>query len=317
MAETVQIRGYTTNNESILELARQDGTGRPIEAVVRNLARDKLAEAEKLLQAIDEDWAPPPYDPFLVAQALGIRCIPVDKPELEDAMIFVQEGTSTILFRPERTRVRTRFNIFHEIAHTLFPDYQSNSLYRRARRPRLFEPEGQLEYLCDVAAAEFLMPIDLFCRDLDQRGFGAAQVAALCRRYEASMEAVCLRMVEANVRSCALALFEYKSPPKKRRRKDLDLLPDVQVTPQRSVRVSYAVPSKRFKERGFSVPSHLPLGSRSCIHRASRSKKAAQGEERLDLGRGCTEAFLVEALPMNARRRRHGRTPVLAFFYPL
>ncbi len=316
MVEAVQIRGYTTKNESILELARQDGTGRPIEEVVQGLARAKLAEAEKLLQAIDEDWAPPPYDPFLVAQALGIRCVPVEKEGLEDAMIFVQDGTPTILFRPERTRVRTRFNIFHEIAHTLFPDYQRNSLYRRARRPRLFEPEGQLEYLCDVAAAEFLMPMHLFRCDLEQRGFGAAQVAFLCRRYGASMEAVCLRMMESNMRSCALAFFEYKGPLKKRRRKDLDLLPDVQVAPQRSVRVSYTVPSQGFKEGGFFVPSHLPLGSRSCIHRASRSKKAAQGEELLDLGRGRTERFLVEALPMSARRR-HGRTPVLAFFYPI
>jgi len=290
------------SNQVIRELVRQDGTGRPVEEVVRRLARQKLAEADQVLREIDERWSPPPFDPFLVVQALGIRCQGVEAPWLEDAMICVQDGQPTILYRPERSQVRTRFNIFHELAHTLFPDYQYNSLYRTTSRPRLFEPEGQLECLCDIAAAEFIMPMDLFRADLQERGFGAAQVPDLCARFGASMEAVCLRMVETDLASCALGLLEQRRQDRRRS--------------QGNVRVMYATPSERFRRRRLFFPPYLELGSRSCILQAARSKKMAVGEECIDLGQGQSHRFRIEALPLTSRRRRHGRTPVLAFFYP-
>jgi Zn-dependent peptidase ImmA (M78 family) len=288
-----------------LKLMRRQEDSQPLEEVVRGLARQKLEEAEQVLRQIDPHWKPPPYDPFLIAQALGIRCQAVEAPWLEDAMILVQEGQPTILYRPERTPVRTRFNIFHELAHTLFPEYQYNNLYRRTSRPRLFEPEGQLEYLCDVAAAEFLMPLELFQKDLEQTGFGARAVPGLCARYGASMEAVCLRMVETNTRLCALALLEHWRPERKSR----------QAGPQ--VLVTYAAPTESFRRAGFYLPPCLALESRSCIHLAARSKKAVSGQERIELGGGRWQAFQIEALPLSSRRRKHGRSPVLAFFYPL
>ncbi|MEW6756174.1 MAG: ImmA/IrrE family metallo-endopeptidase, partial [Candidatus Latescibacterota bacterium] len=165
----------------------------PVEEAVRTLAREKLAEVDALLQGVDAVWAPPPFDPFLVAQALGIRCLPVQTPWVDDAMIYVQDGRPTILYRPDRGAARIRFSVFHEIAHTLFPDQLHRDLYRGTARPRLFEPEGQLECLCDLAAAEFLMPLDLFRADLERLGFGAAQVPALVsveerRRWHAWQE---------------------------------------------------------------------------------------------------------------------------------
>ena len=302
MAE-VQADDSIFRSKAILELVRQDGSGRPAEEVVCGLARQKLAEASEILREIDERWSPPPFDPFLVAQALGIRCQEMDAPWVEDAMIFVQDGQPTILYRPERSQTRTRSNIFHEIAHTLFPDYQYNDLYRSTSRPRLFEPEGQLEYLCDIAAAEFMMPMDLFRADLQQKELGAQQVPALCARYGASMEAVCLRMVEADMDCFTLGLLEQRREDRRRGRG--------------SVRVVYATPTRRFRQQRLFFPPFLQLEGRSCVLQAARSKKMAVGEEEIDLGRGQSRIFRIEALPLTSRRRRHGRTPVLAFFYPL
>ena len=74
MAEAAQVAGKAPQDPSIRELMRRDGTGRPAEEIVRALARQRLAEADEILSAIDARWSPPPYDPLLVAQALGIRC---------------------------------------------------------------------------------------------------------------------------------------------------------------------------------------------------------------------------------------------------
>ncbi len=291
--------------DPVAELVRREGSGRPVEDVVRSLASQKRQEADEILRQIDPNWAPPPYDPFLMAQALGIRCKAVDAPWLTDAMIFVQEGEPTILYRPDRSAVRTRSNIFHEIAHTLFPDYQHSPAYRNSGRPRLFEPEGQLERLCDIAAAEFLMPMHLFEKDLQRVGFGTEAVASLCRRYGASLEAVCLRMVESDGACCALALLEHWRGQRKKK------------ADGHQVRLSYAVRTPRFRQVGAYLPPCLVLGNRSCIHLASRSKKVVCGEERIELGNGHSQTFRIEALPLASRPRRRGRTPVLAFFYPV
>ncbi len=289
----------------IAKLAVSEGSGRPVEVIVRGLAQQKLREADEILSAIDPDWAPPPYDPFLLAQALGMRCKEVDAPWLTDAMIFVQDGVPTILYRSARSLVRTRSNIFHEIAHTLFPDYQYHPAYRSAGRPRLFEPEGQLEHLCDIAAAEFLMPMQFFERDLTRIGFASSSVQQLCSRYGASMEAVCLRMIESDGACCTLApLEDWRNERKKR-------------SDGYQVRVSYAAATARFRQAGAYLPPCLVLGNRSCIHLASRSKKATSGEECIELGGGQRQLFRIEALPLASRPRRRGRTPVLAFFYPV
>lgn len=107
---------------------------------------------------------------------------------------------------------------------------------------------GQLEYLCDIAAAEFLMPLDLFCQDLVDKGFGAGCVDALCSRYGASMEAVCLRMVESNLENCALVLLEHRRQRPQRQRQDLELPPDATPPVEKNIRVVYSAPSRRFCE---------------------------------------------------------------------
>lgn len=283
--------------------ARLSGGARALERHVRSLAQQKLAEAEALLRQVDATWSPPPYDPFLVAQALGIRCLPVQSAWVEDAMIYVQDGQPTVLYRPDRPTARLRFSLFHEIAHTLFPDHLQRDLYRGTARPRLFEPEGQLEYLCDVAAAEFLMPLDLFRADLERLGFGADRVPELCQRYGASHEAVCLRMIEADAVCCCLALLEQRRQDRRRAAPTM-------------VRVVYATPSRLFREQGRFLPPFVELEERSCVLQAVRGKKTTCGCEQVDLGRGGRHAFRIEAVPLVWRRRRHGRTPVLAFFYP-
>lgn len=326
MAETAEVRvnGFICKHASILALARQCGSDRPIEETVCGLARQKLDAVDDMMRAVDARWSPPPYDPLLVAQALGIRCIPVDDEGLDDAMVFVQNGEPTILYRQERAKVRTRFNIFHEIAHTLFPDYQEAIRYRRTGRTRLFDPDGQLEYLCNLAAAEFLMPMDLFWEDLVDKGFGASKVNALSRRYGASVEAVALRMVESNVENCAVALLverkelsERAKKKKRRNQKHLELVLDNYDASDKNTRVYYSAQSDSFRAENVFIPKLMSVSKRhSCIYRAARSGELMAGEEELDLGRGRSQSFYIEALPVHSRRGRGAYTPVLVFLYP-
>ena len=121
---------------------------------VRQRARQRLAEAEGVLRAIDPSWAPPPYDPWLIAQALGIRCIEVQQESFRGAMICVRAGEPVILYRRQKDEARTRFSLFHEIAHTLFPGFGSGPLPPGPGSPVL-EPDDRSCRFCDQLRSLF------------------------------------------------------------------------------------------------------------------------------------------------------------------
>ncbi len=113
---------------------------------------------ELSLQAHGGGWEGPPYDPFELADPLGIEI--VARQDLDDARLVASAGGPRIEFNPQRRPARVRFSVAHEIGHFLFDDYGERVRYRDSVKRR--EDDWQLEILCNVAAAEFLMPAGAF-----------------------------------------------------------------------------------------------------------------------------------------------------------
>jgi Zn-dependent peptidase ImmA (M78 family)/O-acetyl-ADP-ribose deacetylase (regulator of RNase III) len=143
---------------------------------------------EVALAAMEEGWTGPPYDSFMLADALGIEV--VARQDLDDARLVAIEGRPRIEFNPQRRSARVRFSIAHEIGHWLFEDYAERTRYRDMDRRRA--DDWQLELLCNIAAAEFLMPPGAFPIEatedlnvvslLDQRSKLGVSTEALLRR---------------------------------------------------------------------------------------------------------------------------------------
>ena len=148
-----------------------------------------------------------------------------------------------------------------------------------------------------------MMPSDRFEDDLVENGFGGHRVEGLCRRFGAWPEAVCLRMVESDLECALMALIEYVRPTRCQR----------QSTP--AYAIAYSVASDSFRGKHLLLRRELELDRDSAIHAAARQQRFGSREEDHALATGGSHPFLVEALPM-PDRRRHGRNPVLAFFYP-
>ena len=84
--------------------------------------------------------------------------IPVEaNASVADARIFPKNSRLTIQYNPTQPRARVRFSIAHEIAHTLFSDVAEEVRHRGGNRSA--PDDWQLEVLCNVAAAEFVMPL--------------------------------------------------------------------------------------------------------------------------------------------------------------
>jgi hypothetical protein len=168
-------------NRSVIEFAKG---GNPIEAIEQR-AR------EIVLKALDEGWSGPPYDPIKLARLLGIAVTASD--EVQDARLLPGK-ISKIEFNPNRPRGRIRFSIAHEIAHTLLPNFAERVRYRNLAQEDDHHTEWEIETLCNIAAAEIVMPVGSF-RNLLGRPADINKIMELRRDLDVSAEAILLRFV--------------------------------------------------------------------------------------------------------------------------
>jgi Zn-dependent peptidase ImmA (M78 family)/O-acetyl-ADP-ribose deacetylase (regulator of RNase III) len=173
---------------SVLTLGKVD----PIAEIV---SRARVA----VLRAIEQGWSGPPYNPFTLAEMRGIKLLPTEKV-LDARTHSDSKDRFTIEFNPQRAAARMRYSIAHEIGHTLFSDCAA-ATRNRATHQDMKEDEWQLESLCNIAAAEILMPFGTIQDELSKRP-GAGLVLELRRKYLASCEAVANRLIRLSAHPC-------------------------------------------------------------------------------------------------------------------
>lgn len=168
-------------NPSVLALGTEDDPVKAISAKARAL----------VLNALELGWHGPPFDPFALAELLKINTVPTSN--VRDARTVPLSGNRyRIEFNPDRPRRRVRYSLFHEIAHTLFPDC-AETIRNRGIHTATRGDDWQLEMLCNVAAAEFLLPIGAV-GGVHNLKPSVDAVLDLRERYEASAEAALLRI---------------------------------------------------------------------------------------------------------------------------
>jgi O-acetyl-ADP-ribose deacetylase (regulator of RNase III) len=214
-------------NPSVLALQADD----PVEAITQR-AR------QVVLSAMEEGWTGPPYDPSQLAELLGIALLPTEA--VIDARTKSKGNKFRIEFNPVRPSARLRFSLAHEIGHTLFPDC-ALSIRNRATHEDMQGDEWQLEMLCNVAAAEILMPIGSL-PNFDEFVPTVDSVLQFRRRFQVSCEAVLMRLLRLTSFNC-FAFAAHRDPTLDR------------------YKVDYVVSSRGFRESvpltpGFTLPKN-------------------------------------------------------------
>jgi Zn-dependent peptidase ImmA (M78 family)/O-acetyl-ADP-ribose deacetylase (regulator of RNase III) len=187
----------------------------------------RIIEAAKALSlgAMESGWTGPPFDPFALADHLGIRIVPRD--DIRDArLVPIAAEKLQIEYNPNRSKARIRFSIAHEIAHTLFADCRTQVRHRLAR-DQMRDDEWQLEMLCNIGAAEFLMPIGSF-PELQDESLSIDDLLSLRDKYDVSFEAILLRLQKLTNLPCGIfaASRREREPNIGRYQIDYALLPE-------------------------------------------------------------------------------------------
>lgn len=190
---------------SVLSLCQQDATEDAISAIISRARR-------LVLDAMEQGWSGPPYNPFTLAEMTGKKVLPTE--EVLDARTHSDsERRYTIEFNPERPAARIRYSIAHELGHTLFPDCAA-AIRNRATHQEMRGDDWQLEFLCNMAAAEILMPFGTLQEALSTRP-SVGSVLDLRRKYLVSCEAVINRLIRLTPYPCT-AFLARRDPTKPR-----------------------------------------------------------------------------------------------------
>jgi Zn-dependent peptidase ImmA (M78 family) len=113
-------------------------------------------------------------------------------------------GKLHVTVNGNETRERQRFSVCHEIAHYVLElpsEHAGTPLWSYAKRPLN-------EVLCDVFAAELLLPLHMFKPLVDAGHPGFALVESVSRQAEASLMATASRFAAMATIPCAFVLSE-------------------------------------------------------------------------------------------------------------
>jgi len=180
---------------SVLALGGSD----PISAII-------VRTREMVLAAIERGWTGPPYNPFHLAEMQGVRLLPTEGI-LEAQTSSDSGGHFTVEYNPQRPAARMRFSIAHELGHILFPDCAAETRHRVTHQDMKAD-DWQLESLCNIAAAEILMPFGTLQDELQNRP-SVGLFLDLRRKYLVSCEAIANRLIRLTQYPCVAFLLRF------------------------------------------------------------------------------------------------------------
>lgn len=280
-------------------------TRRLIEKLVRDTRAGSDAEAVRIkaralindFRAACGDEEKPTVD--MLRSLCGIQ-LSGDPPALSEDAELVPDGSGGVEIRVNRDRPETRrnFSIAHEISHTFFPDYAKRSWCRTDARYRdRNNPDDRLEMLCDIGAAELLLPMPWFGSSA-RAVRSASGLLDLAAEYGASPEATLRRMAETSEEPMAAVYFAWKLKPIQKANTcagQLGLFDDVDVQPQVQLRVDYCIPSPTLRSGPWHIPQDKSVASEGPLYLAATGS-LAEGDCYLDLGPAAGR-YHVLALP--------------------
>ena len=281
------------------------------EEIIQDLVRSKLAEARNL------GWSGPPFDPQFIASMMGIQYeASRELAHSEDAELHRTEGGRlTIKYNPDRPKTRQNFSIAHEIVHTFFPEYGNQ--YKARHKISRFNPESELEFLCDLGASEIIMPTPEFDLDVKAESISIQSLQEFSKLYEASPEATAIRMISTNLNPCAMMVLTYNHKPKElaeieSEKNQPNLFNDYPwKSPPMKLRVQYS-----FQARHFSnyIPKHKSIDKSCPLYKVSVTRKPFRGNTNLNLTNQCPETY-VEAMALPGTHKPDLGSSVLALLF--
>jgi Zn-dependent peptidase ImmA (M78 family) len=165
-----------------------------------------IYQAKKLLQ--ESGITRPPFPPERLAALRGIKILKEDLGNLDSLLLPLRDGFE-IKINAIHSPQRQNFSCAHEMAHTFFFEEEGRVLIERlTREDGKKTAKDWEEYLCDIAASELLMPLQMFRGYAARYDFGIHSLIPLSRIFNTSLSPTAIRLCDVNPKRCFVVYWE-------------------------------------------------------------------------------------------------------------
>ena len=232
----------------------------------------------------------PDFDEVCSGLGLVVKEIPLP-PKINGAI----EGRTIFINSRVQNRERKQFTRFHEVTHHLInEDEELISMLHDATWDQHGEYERQVERLCNIGAAEFLMPHEEFTKLYKEQGFSVELIPFAANYFGSSAIATTIQLAQVAPISCITAICEYGLMPSKTAQSQRSLFDEENHTLKPKLHVVYSASSpatKYWLTRDTNIPAdHL-------INQAFLDAQHLEGESYVPFRSGNRMPCYCEALP--------------------
>jgi Zn-dependent peptidase ImmA (M78 family) len=215
-----------------------------------------IMKAREFVREAGIDRVPVTLEQYAEAANASIK-VRYDLSDSESGQTFPRGGKHIIMVNGNHSEERQRFTVLHELAHIVLElpsqhngsDLSTTGLMSYQRRPKE-------EMLCDVFAAECLLPYDFFKNDVDDLDVSFSAIRELAGRYVASLHSTGSRFAVNCEVPCAFILME-------------------------NGKVRYVSSSKHLRERKGWIDIGIPIPSGSVAARLCAGISGSDGYDEL------------------------------------
>lgn len=228
-----------------------------------------------------------------ICAGLGLVAKEVPLSPQRDGMML-REGT-ILINSQTKSKERKRFTQFHEVMHHLInQDDELISMLHDATWDQDGEYERQLERLCNIGAAEFLMPRKQFRELYKEMGFNINLIAAAASRFSCSTIATTIQLAQVAPNSCILTICEYGFIPHKTSPAQGIFFQQEDSASKKKLHVAYSASSLATK---YWLAKYTPIPEDHPINEAFTTSQSFEGESYVPFRSGNQMPCYCEALP--------------------
>ena len=254
---------------------------------------DINAHVIKLVRNIVRKYAStdlPDFDEICSSLGLVVKEVPLP-PKINGAI----EGRTILINSRIQNKERKQFTRFHEVVHHLInEDGELISTLHDATWNQNGEYKKQLERLCNIGAAEFLMPREKFTQLYKEKGFNVQLIPFAANHFRSSAIATTIQLAQVAPNSCITAICENGLIPNATVPSQSHFFDAEELTTNPKLHVVYSASSPAAKY-GLARDTNIP--DDHLIYQAFLEAQPLEGESYVPFRTGKKMPCNCEALP--------------------
>lgn len=200
----------------------------------------------------------PDFDEIRTSLGLDVK-----EGQLPPAIDGALEGKTIVINSRIQNNERKKFTQFHEVTHHLLnEDGELISTLYDATFNQEEEYKRKLEQLCNIGAAEFLMPRERIANLYKETGFKVDLIPLVADKFETSTIATTIQLAQVAPHACITAICEYGLIPNETSPDQGSFVEDKDSTLKKKLHVVYSASSAAAKyplARNTRIPDDHPI----------------------------------------------------------